>query len=614
MGTGHSGSTLIDLILGSHSRSFSLGEFSWVSKNLDEDGKLVIPVCSICGDGCVFWDHKASLPLLETYFKHGNSKNPVVRKVYGRTASARVNIYEKLFEWSGADVLVDSSKAISWIRRQLLPWWHWKNQSPFLIYIYRDGRAVVNSYKRKYPDTNVRVFAKHWIRLTGEMERYYQNFPSDRKMRIPYERLATAPAETAGDLCRLLKIEYEPAMLQYWTHDHHIVHGNSRTRSLIYNYRNSHDAGPHATEKHPLGIELDLKWKRELNEDELKIFQTVAGDINRTYAYEPRFVPPHACRSLSAKTPRASVIVVTRDRANSLDRTLEALRNLDYPDYDVLVVDNGSCDHTKEVIRRHGTKFIFCPSERGIGACRQAGVLAATGEIIAFCDDDCVPNSDWLSNLVQRLQEPNAGIVAGQVVNIGFPDNMQRKGRSRHLRNGKLAWAEDYRDAEFFGNMNLAFRKEIIQRIGGYDSFFNVMEEIDLQIRVRKEGFDILYEPDAVLTHHYTGMNYKKRHLVTSIPMVRLYLCMKHFRPSTFKEWSSFLFYETKLFAEDLQKIAIGFGGATVKGNFHRMPEIARATFQTIASRMAIPWLLYRARKNKVEKQHEIQQQSAKAY
>ncbi|MCI0616220.1 glycosyltransferase, partial [bacterium] len=234
--------------------------------------------------------------------------------------------------------------------------------------------------------------------------------------------------------------------------------------------------------------------------------------------------------TISSDLPKTSVIVLTRNRVQSLLRTLNSLKNLNYPNYEVIVVDNDSTDNTKEMALQHDVIYVHAPARCGIGNCRQLGAMRSTGEIIAFCDDDCIPSSDWLNHLVRRLtNEPDLGLIGGQVINIGFPgkngSGKKFKGRSRLGKNGKIVFVEDPREAEFFGNMNLALRREVFEEIGGYDPFFHVMEEIDLALRIRKRGYRIDFEPEAVLQHYYTGTQEKKRHLFFCAGTIRLYLC-----------------------------------------------------------------------------------------
>src|ERR1022692_5131812 len=95
---------------------------------------------------------------------------------------------------------------------------------------------------------------------------------------------------------------------------------------------------------------------------------------------------------------RASVIVITRNRSGSIAETLEALSKLDYADFEVLVVDSSDeAEKTKtaQVAATFGAKYIFEP-QRGQALARNTAIPLATGEILAFTDDACIPAADWL--------------------------------------------------------------------------------------------------------------------------------------------------------------------------------------------------------------------------
>jgi GT2 family glycosyltransferase len=147
--------------------------------------------------------------------------------------------------------------------------------------------------------------------------------------------------------------------------------------------------------------------------------------------------------------------------------------------------------------------------------------------------------------------------------------------------------------------MNLAFRRDVVDQVGSYDPFFNVMAEIDLQVRIRKNGYRVDYEPAAILEHHYTGVNYKKRHARGGAQLVRLYFCMKHYRPKSFREWIAFLSCETSFFWKDLKRILQGFGSSVLHLKLQRWPELFKALFQAVSSRLAIPWLIWRANRDR---------------
>lgn len=295
----------------------------------------------------------------------------------------------------------------------------------------------------------------------------------------------------------------------------------------------------------------------------------------------------------------ASVVVVTRDRASSLARALTAIGRLDHPHFEVVVVDHSSRDDTAAVIARCGAKHVVAPPAAGIGGCRQLGIDASDGAIVAMCDDDCVPAPDWLSVLCQRLvADPGLGLVGGRVVNIGFPEEKRYKGRTRMVGpNGVLAFAADPAEAEFFGNANLAFRRTAAEAVGGYDPLCFAGEEIDLELAMRRVGFSVAYEPAAVVDHHFTGISHKRGRLLRSGELIRLYRCMKHFPPSGTRAWLRFWRHELGLLARDLRRVLRAAGSALLRFQPRRLPAVAIDLANVLSARAAVPWLLHRGRR-----------------
>jgi GT2 family glycosyltransferase len=300
----------------------------------------------------------------------------------------------------------------------------------------------------------------------------------------------------------------------------------------------------------------------------------------------------------SYECPLVSVIVVTRNRASSLQKTLQVLRGLAYPHFGIIVVDNGSTDHTMQIVINNEARYVYSPSNYGISYSRQLGINAAQGEIVAFCDDDCLPISDWLTYFVQRLQrDPDIGLVGGQIINIGFSGNRRYKGRTKLGRNGLLSFVADPKEADFFGNANLAFRRSAVEAIGGYDPFFNVMAEIDLAMSLKRHGFRVAYEPNAVVEHHHVGSSQKKRHLFRGPQLIRLYFFFKHCRPTNLGEWLSFLGCELQLLWQDLRRASRALAATLVKRQFNRLSTVGTEFFNLLSARMAIPWLLWQTKK-----------------
>src|SRR5947209_6858962 len=109
--------------------------------------------------------------------------------------------------------------------------------------------------------------------------------------------------------------------------------------------------------------------------------------------------------SMGVSMPSSSVVVCTRDRPDYLDRCLDALALLEYPHFDVLVVDNAPSDgRTREVAARWDTRYVQEPVA-GLSRARNRGAMESSGEIVAYLDDDAIVDSGWLSGLAVEFSD-----------------------------------------------------------------------------------------------------------------------------------------------------------------------------------------------------------------
>lgn len=116
---------------------------------------------------------------------------------------------------------------------------------------------------------------------------------------------------------------------------------------------------------------------------------------------------------LLSQTPRVSVVVCTYNGGRTLEQCVRSLEELDYPDFEVIVVDDGSTDNTAEILQQFSEIRIIRQPNRGLSAAHNAGLDAATGSIVAYTDSDCFVDRDWLTLLVQELEHDGASAVGG---------------------------------------------------------------------------------------------------------------------------------------------------------------------------------------------------------
>ena len=233
---------------------------------------------------------------------------------------------------------------------------------------------------------------------------------------------------------------------------------------------------------------------------------------------------------------RASVVVPTNlARPAELRRTLKSLAELDHPDYEVIVVDNRPADAPP--VDLEGARVVREPRP-GASAARNRGASVATGEIIAFTDDDVQAHPGWLSALGRRFaRQPHISAITGLVVPLeletqaqilfeqsgngperGYaPLTFSRAGRflvrRRDEQAGRGLVRSLYLTGEFGLGANMAFRTAVLQASGGFDEALGPGlptysgEDLALFVELLAAGHQLGYEPTAIIEHqHRTTM------------------------------------------------------------------------------------------------------------
>ena len=202
--------------------------------------------------------------------------------------------------------------------------------------------------------------------------------------------------------------------------------------------------------------------------------------------------------------PAMSVVVCSYNGADTIRDTLEGLLALDYPDYEIIVVDDGSRDDTAAITREYGLQPISTEN-RGLSNARNTGWQKATGTIIAYIDDDAYPDPHWLQYLAHTYlgtdyvavgglspAPPNDGPIADCVANA--------PGRPVHVL---LTDTE----AEHIPGCNMSFKREVLERIGGFDPRYRTAgDDVDICWRISEQGWKIGYHASALNWHHCRGL------------------------------------------------------------------------------------------------------------
>jgi glycosyltransferase involved in cell wall biosynthesis len=212
---------------------------------------------------------------------------------------------------------------------------------------------------------------------------------------------------------------------------------------------------------------------------------------------------------------RYSVIVPTYNRKTLLGKCLDSLANQDYPsgDYEIIVVDDGSVDGTRRVVEsaKKGCAALryFRTRHQGQGAARNVGLRKAKGEFIAFTDDDCVVEKEWLKKIEAAFRRSTADAVGGAIVNpmnryIAWAQYILNF--SAWLPKGGERYVKDIPTA------NICYSKQAIR-----DHFFpehlgsGVYEDSLYNYKLHRKSKKILFCPAITVYHHTWEQSYGLR-------------------------------------------------------------------------------------------------------
>ncbi|MBN2067355.1 MAG: glycosyltransferase family 2 protein [Candidatus Diapherotrites archaeon] len=184
--------------------------------------------------------------------------------------------------------------------------------------------------------------------------------------------------------------------------------------------------------------------------------------------------------------PKASIVIPTHNNASTLRRVLDGMLKLNYPnDFEVIVVNDGSTDNTREMLKEFGKdkriKAIDFEKNQGVCNARNAGIAKAKFPVLVNMDHDCIPEKGWLKQLVAAFEDERVGAVSS------FGD---------------------------FGGTSTAFRKELLEKVGGYDTSYGYYrEDTDLTFRIMELGYEYRIVKAGYLHDHQEAKPSGKRGL-----------------------------------------------------------------------------------------------------
>jgi hypothetical protein len=259
----YTGTTWLNMVLGSHPRAFALGPPDRII-GLDPADKA--NACRVHVDGCDFWS--------SFYDSYDPAKN----------------FFLQLAEFSGRDVIVTNNPQPDGAGKQV----HHPKIELKPIQLIRDARAVVASYCRKYPEAALLDATRDWLRPSLESFRYDVNDPSMLCLR--YEDVLAEQRKAIGTIGRFIGVEYDESALRFWEHEHHATAGNAGTimmvrlaqglRAGVGENRDYYQAQLERLQADPEATFSDERWRDELSRRDRFAFDWLCGARNAFFGYE----------------------------------------------------------------------------------------------------------------------------------------------------------------------------------------------------------------------------------------------------------------------------------------------------------------------------------------
>jgi GT2 family glycosyltransferase len=250
--------------------------------------------------------------------------------------------------------------------------------------------------------------------------------------------------------------------------------------------------------------------------------------------------------------PLVSIVICTHERHISIQRTLASLGKLSYQCFEVIVVDSSENNFTFKLIEsmKKDSKFhleVILSNKKNISISRNIGISNSSGEFILFIDDDAIPPADWVENLlliysIHGSKCAGVGGIVRDMTTAGYP-LQYRYGITdiiSHTIPIRSIDAANYNQANGFWynslmGANSSYRNEALQRIKGYDEFFEYfLDETDLCLRLIQAGYEIHYS--NVVVDHYPAQSHNRedrKHLTCWYALAKntTYFALKHALP-----------------------------------------------------------------------------------
>jgi glycosyltransferase involved in cell wall biosynthesis len=230
--------------------------------------------------------------------------------------------------------------------------------------------------------------------------------------------------------------------------------------------------------------------------------------------------------------PRVTVVVPVYNSRGTIGKCLDSLTALDHPSFEIIVLDDGSTDGTPETCESYTRVKTVRLKRGGPSRARNLGIDLAAGEFVAFTDGDCVVDRNWLQELEKGFLSPEVGGVGGDQKS---PDDESMTGKRIQefmkcigFVTGYIKTDRSLRETEHNPSCCSMYRRKVLQEVGGFEEGLFPSEDVDLDLKIKKRGYKLIYNPAASVAHYrpgtYSGFaGMMRRYGQSQWPLVRKY-------------------------------------------------------------------------------------------
>jgi len=210
-----------------------------------------------------------------------------------------------------------------------------------------------------------------------------------------------------------------------------------------------------------------------------------------------------------------SIITVNFRDASITCALLDSLVHHDYPNIEVIIVDNGSLEDKTEQFLQHfpTAKVIISKENRGFAGGNNLGMQVATGDYLFFVNNDTIFEDGLIQNCLDAFTTPDIGVIAPKIKYFAYPNIIQYAGftevnpltarnftiGNKEKDNGQY---DERKEVPYAHGAAMLLKREVVEKIGEMpDIYFLYYEELDWCVQIRRSGYKIMFEPTAVILH-----------------------------------------------------------------------------------------------------------------